>query len=243
MALLRRKPALPRPDRGLLARPLDSLLFLLPLIVFYEIASLYIDTAGFDAARGRVVAFDLLQIFFELFGITGILMPGLAVIAILLATQLFCGRPWRFRKKTVALMYVESLLWAMPLIALNQFTSITAAVQPLDSWIGNLALCVGAGIYEELIFRLALISLMVMIGADLLRFSQSSTLVAAVMLSAIVFALHHHPPLGAEPFDTFRFAFRAMAGVYLGTVFVFRGYGPAAGAHIAYNLLIIALTP
>ena len=35
--------------------------------------------------------------------------------------------------------------------------------------------------------------------------------------------------------------FRGLAGVYLGAIFIFRGYGPAAGAHIAYNLLIITL--
>ena len=79
-----------------------------------------------------------------------------------------------------------------------------------------------------------------MIGADLLRFNNSSTLVAAVMIAAGLFALHHHPPFGSEPFDAFRFTFRTLAGLYLGTIFVFRGYGLAAGAHIAYNLIVTA---
>lgn len=227
--------------RGLLARPLDSLLFLLPLIVLYEVASLIAGGDGIHAGAERVVAFQLLRVFFDLFGVTGFLMPGLAVVAILVATQFFSKQPWRLDKKAAAVMYVEAALWALPLIALNHFTQMAAFDWPAQSLAANIALCIGAGIYEELVFRLALISFIVMIGADLLRFPQSSTLVAAVLIAAGLFALHHHPPLGSEPFEAFRFTFRALAGVYLGTIFVYRGYGPAAGAHIAYNLLIVAL--
>ncbi len=232
----------PQRTSGLLARPLDSLVFLLPLIVFYEVGSLVMDSTGLAARHERVVAFQLLQIFFDLFGVSGVLMPGLAVIAVLLATHIISRQPWRFDKRAVAIMYVESALWALPLLLLNRFTQMSATQWPLETFMSNAALCVGAGIYEELVFRLVLVSLIVMIGADLLRFSYGSTLVAGVLISAGLFALHHHPPFGSEPFDAFRFSFRALAGVYLGTIFVFRGYGPAAGAHIGYNLLIITLS-
>ncbi len=227
--------------RAILAKPLDSLVFLLPLILFCEVAALAIDTTGIRVTEDRVVAYQLLQIFFNLFGVGGTLMPGLAVVAILLATHFASRQPWRIERRSVLWMYVESLAWAAPLLAMNQFTRMTATQWPVDSWLTGAALCIGAGIYEELVFRLALISLIVIVGADLLRFSQGSTLVAATLVSAMLFALHHHPPFGAEPFNAFRFTFRALAGVYLGTIFVFRGYGPAAGAHIAYNLLIVGL--
>ncbi|MEE9297118.1 MAG: CPBP family glutamic-type intramembrane protease [Phycisphaerae bacterium] len=218
-------------------------MFLLPLIIFYEVASLFIDPGGMAAARDRVIAFRLLQIFFELFGVTGVLLPGFAVIAILLATHVASRQRWRVNTHGVAFMYIESLLWALPLVALNQFTNIAAADAPAQTWVANVALCVGAGIYEELVFRLALIGLIVIVGVDILRFPQSSTLIAAVLIAAGLFALHHHPPFGGEPFDVFRFTFRSLAGVYLGAIFVVRGYGPAAGAHIGYNLLVIAMVP
>ena len=47
--------------RGLLARPLEALAFLLPLIIFYEVISV-------TRHQDRVIAFDLLKRFFELFG-------------------------------------------------------------------------------------------------------------------------------------------------------------------------------
>lgn len=225
--------------RGLLSRPLDSLFLLLPLIVFYELACLLLEMPDLRAADHRVVAFHLLQVFFELFGTDFAWMPGLAVVIILLATHIVSRQPWRFRKRVVGLMYLEAVAWALPLIAVNHFTRMAAGGLPAPNWVGDMALCVGAGIYEELIFRLVLISFLVMIGSDLLRFSSDTTMVAAVFISAVVFALHHHPPLGAEPFSPVRFIFRCIAGVYLGGIFVFRGYGPAAGAHIAHNLLIL----
>ena len=61
-----------RPARGLLARPLEALAFLLPLLIFYEVVSL-------TRSHNRVIAFDLLRRFFELFGEAGIWAPGVGV--------------------------------------------------------------------------------------------------------------------------------------------------------------------
>jgi len=227
--------------RGLLARPLDSLVFLLPLIVFYEVVCLLPGAPGWGAAGERVVAFQLLQVFFELFGATYVWLPGLAVVVILLATHLVSRQPWRVRGRSVGWMYVEAVGWAMPLIAVNHVTRMAAGYLPEYSWVSQAAISVGAGVYEELVFRLILISVLVVVGADLLRFSQDTTLVAAVFISAVLFALHHHPPFGGEPFGAARFVFRSMAGVYLGAIFVFRGYGPAAGAHLAHNLIVLGM--
>ncbi len=226
------KPTLKPTERRALAKPLDSLLFLLPFIVFYESAILL---GG--AQPARVVAFDMMERFFALFGTTGFWLPGLAVVVILLATHAAARLPWRIDKRAVGLMYVETIVWSLPLLAVNYYAQLLAAQQELT--LASLGICVGAGIYEELIFRLVLISLLVMIGSDLLRFSTSATLASAVLISAVLFALHHHPPFGGEAFSAYRFSFRSLAGVYLGTIFVFRGYGPAAGAHIAYNLITV----
>jgi membrane protease YdiL (CAAX protease family) len=107
--------------------------------------------------------------------------------------------------------------------------------------LAEVTLGIGAGLYEELIFRLVLISVLVIIGVDLLRWPREATTLACVLIAAALFAAHHHPPLGSEPFALNRFLFRATAGIYLGGVFVYRGYGPAAGLHIAHNLMVIAM--
>ncbi len=218
--------------RGLLARPLDALVFLLPMLLYYEIMS---------ALRPeRVIAFDWTRGFFELFGYAGMWAPPLTVIVILLATHVASGQRWRVHWGRVAMMYPEAILLALPLLALNRWMPLVAAdgVSTLNE---RLAMGVGAGIYEELVFRLVLLSLLVMIGVDLFRLDRTAVTVGAVVLSALAFAAHHHPPIGHEPFRWMPFLFRSIAGVYLAVVFWFRGYGPAAGCHAAYNVALTLL--
>ncbi|MGB0716853.1 MAG: hypothetical protein ACPGXK_13305, partial [Phycisphaerae bacterium] len=103
-----------QPKRGALARPLDALMFLLPLIVFYELACLVYP--------GRVIAFDLLQQFLELFGDVGTHAPGLAVVVILIATHVASGEPWNIHWRYVAWMYLEAVFLAAPLLVINYLT-------------------------------------------------------------------------------------------------------------------------
>lgn len=224
------------PKRGLLARPLEAMVFLVPLIVFYEVISATQPT--------RVIAFDLLQRFFELFGSSGIWAPGVGVVIILLATHIASGQRWAVRWSRVGLMYVEALALAIPLLALNWTIPLESHAMPANALLSQIALGIGAGVYEELVFRLVFVSIAMMIGTDLLRLPRMPVAVAAILLSAVVFAAHHHQPFGMEPFDPTRFVFRSLAGIYLAIVFWYRGYGPAAGCHAAYNVLLItALAP
>ena len=105
----------------------------------------------------------------------------------------------------------------------------------------EIALSSGAGIYEELVFRLVAISLIMLVGVDLLHLPKTQTAVVAIALSSLLFAAHHHPPLGSEEFNLANFTFRTAAGVYLAGIFWYRGYGPAAGCHAAYNITVVAL--
>ncbi len=219
-----------RARRGTLARPLDALVFLLPLILFYEIASL--------ARQDRVIAFDFLRRFFQLFGQVGMWAPGLAVVVILLATHAASGERWQVHWKQVGWMYVESVALCVPLLLLNW----AVPLMPDAGWswtVDRIALGIGAGIYEELVFRLIIISLMVMIASDLLHLDRGAVAVAAVALSSLAFAAHHHRPIGMEPFEPIRFIFRTTAGVYLAAIFWYRGYGPAAGCHATYNVVLV----
>jgi hypothetical protein len=223
------------PQRGLLARPLDALVFLLPLIIFYEAASV--------TRADRVIAFDLMRRFFELFGTVAVWAPGIGVLTVLLATHIASGQPWRIRWGRVGLMYFEAAFLAIPLLGLNWLIPLTAGEAITPTLVDRLALGIGAGIYEELVFRLVLISIMVMIGVDLLKLKPSSVAVVAVLLSSLAFAAHHHAPFGTEPFAEIPFFFRTIAGTYLAIIFWYRGYGSAAGCHAAYNVALALLGP
>lgn len=217
--------------RRILASPLDSLLFLLPLIIFYEVSIAFQPTV--------VVAYDFLRQCLQTLGRLGIWAPGAAVVVILLATHIASGRGWSIRWRRILWMYPEVILATIPLLALSWAVSLTATPPVGGALLSQLAIGIGAGIYEELVFRLILISLIVVVAADVLKLRATTVAVTAILLSSILFSAHHHPPIGTEPFQLVPFVFRALAGVYLALVFWFRGYGAAAGTHAAYNSLIL----
>lgn len=95
----------------------------------------------------------------------------------------------------------------------------------------------GAGIFEELVFRLGLMSALVWIGVRAIRgWSLPRWIVGAgaVAVSALVFAWFHH--FCGEPYEPTRFLFRTMAGLLLGLLMWMRGYGVCVYTHTIYNV-------
>ncbi len=95
----------------------------------------------------------------------------------------------------------------------------------------------GAGVYEEALFRLILVPVLF----ALLRLLQTPQILAsalAVTGSALLFSLAHHAGTPGEAFTWFAFVFRWMAGVFFAWVFVVRGFGIAVCTHTAYDILV-----
>jgi membrane protease YdiL (CAAX protease family) len=108
---------------------------------------------------------------------------------------------------------------------------------------------VGAGIYEELLFRLILLSGAVGI-LRLLRIPPRAAMVIAVVLVSLAFSVAHYQLdfmiLGqhvstshGEPFSWYSFLFRFLAGVYFSLLFLFRGFGISCGAHAMYDIFTL----
>src|SRR5262249_33308380 len=103
--------------------------------------------------------------------------------------------------------------------------------------LGQVITYVGAGIYEELLFRLLLYSGLVV----LLRWLQSSLLIAVVLAavaSSAIFSLAHHVGPYGEAFDNYVFLFRMLAGLYFALLYQLRGFGIAVGAHACYDVVV-----
>lgn len=225
-------------------RPVTCLVFLLPMVILYEIGMAF-TASGFAADQAnRVIAFQLLQRFSALFGASGYYMPGILITVILLAWHFATRDSWTVRWSTVGFMALESLFWAVPLVVLahvasSYATRLAGSSDLAASWLGQLLLSVGAGIYEELLFRLILISILSIIFMDLLKIGEGPSIFTIVILSAILFSLYHH--LGGEPFTADRFVFRTMAGGYLAGIFILRGFGIVVGCHVMYDIMAMAL--
>lgn len=124
---------------------------------------------------------------------------------------------------------------------------VLASPEQTHSLMANIVTGVGAGIYEELVFRLILICLLMLLFQDVFGLSHANAVVLAVLISAALFSAHHHVVfinghLGSgEPFDWAKFGFRTIAGVYFAVLFAIRGFGITAGTHAFYDIFATIL--
>ena len=242
-------------------QPLQCLIFILPLLLLYQIASALHPWYSEQAANGatyspHVVAFILMLKFFALFGAVGTILPPLAVIAILIFWHLARKDPWDFDPKLYAGMFGESILWAIPIFVIGLavtrhaapgFAFLQAAAPPPEAtqlpWQTESVLSIGAGIYEELLFRLIAIILLNIILVDIFDIKVQTAIPIIILTSAILFAAYHYLGAeGAKSFDLATFAFRSAMGVYLAGIFIYRGFGIAVGTHTTYDLIVVAFT-
>jgi hypothetical protein len=113
----------------------------------------------------------------------------------------------------------------------------------VHSLLTNIVTGVGAGIYEELVFRLILICVLMVLFQDVIGLSRQNAIVLSVLMSAALFSAHHHiiwmdgRLARSAPFNWTEFVFRTIAGVYFAILFAIRGFGITAGTHAFYDIL------
>lgn len=222
-------------------RPLHCLVFVLPFLIAFELGVLWRHTVEPGRPLPSLVAWRVIGQFVELLGASGFYFPGLALVVILLACHVVAKHRWSIEWPTLLGMLGESVVWAIPLCAFNTvvYQARTGGVEA--RWLDDVILSLGAGIYEELVFRLIAITLLSILFVDVLSLNKQVAIVIVIAASALLFSAHHHPPFGDEPFQTSRFFFRTVAGVYLAGIFVFRGFGIAAGTHAFYDIAVVTI--
>lgn len=230
-------------------KPLASLLFVLPMVAVYEIGTRGVAMAD-GAPSSEVMALTMLRRFFDLFALNRPMLPALALVAILLSWHVLRRDSWRVRIGTLSGMLAESILLALPLLILGfavaarvpLATGVAVAGSSEAAWVrwGELfVLSFGAGVYEELVFRLGAMTLVQLIVEDVFRAGHRNAIICSISTSAVVFALYHY--WGHEAFEWRSMVFRTLAGIYFSILFVFRGFGITAGCHTAYDIFVVAV--
>ena len=218
--------------------PWPSLVFLMPLLIAYEMGVLWLG--GRNAGALRSGADVWLRGGLEFIGLGVNWLPPLLVVAGLLVWQWVERHPWRVSWETLAGMFAESVVFAFVLMLLGQLQSqlFPMSLSPKQAeTIARTLGFVGAGIYEEVLFRLALLpSAFGVLRQTPLPHAWSTSL--AVLLTSLLFSAAHHVGPSGEPFDLFRFSFRTVAGGIFAVLFVFRGFGITAGSHALYDILV-----
>ncbi len=96
---------------------------------------------------------------------------------------------------------------------------------------------VGAGIYEEVLFRLLLLPACYTVFR-ILQAGPRASPGLAVLATSLMFALAHYIGPAGDALVPYTFCFRTLAGVYFAVLFLQRGFGITVGAHAAYDLIV-----
>lgn len=218
-----------------------GLVGVVPLLVVYEFLSLS------RAHSHRSVVWYLAEEFLRnglrsTSGVSVLLLNALIIAVFVLVGVL--GIRWsgqKLRPLYFPVMFVEAGVLAILLaLALNAVPRLMVVPpEGVFNVTNKLATAIGAGVYEELVFRVFLLGGLVVLFARGRRFPPWAAYTLALVVSSIAFAVAHYFSIGRAPFDRHVFILRQMAGVVFGIIYCLRGFGVAAYAHTLYDLFVL----
>ncbi|MGV3722553.1 MAG: CPBP family intramembrane glutamic endopeptidase [Actinomycetota bacterium] len=227
--------------------PWCSYLFALPLLFLYQAVVL-----AANLGQQRVVlngADAMVQGFLSFLGVRGWLASWLvlAVVAGILTYRLDAAhRNTRVRKVYFWTMLGESAVYAA--VFGTVVSVLTALVLPgmVGLQLGGgalnfgqkLATSLGAGLYEELVFRLFLTGGLLWFLSKL-GWKPAVATGGAVLIASFLFSLVHYIGPYADNLQLTSFTFRFVAGVILAGLFAVRGFAVAAWTHALYDVFLL----
>ncbi len=233
--------------------PRYSLTFALPLLLLYEV--LAFSLSGYEITGVRNGADVLLKSLFLTFGGR----EGLIVFGALLVG----GGAWLVWKDyrrspslepgPFALMAVEAVIYALVFGLVTG--TLTGLLLPGLATIGataslgiglladwslptQLMISLGAGIYEELLFRVILVSGLAWLTRRMFGWSAAASGGFAVVVGALIFSAFHYIGPYGDRLELGSFTFRAVAGVLFSGLYLLRGFGITAWTHALYDVFL-----
>ena len=222
---------------------LYSLILILPMFILYEFLG-YINNYGSDVLirNGADVIFRNV---FLLFGNFANLVYHFVLFLIIL--YVFYNSKYQLFNDKINLAYLfgmclESIFWSFFLVATLESIALFFLASPINNDIlEQFYLSIGAGIWEEFIFRFFLINIIIFVSKYLLNNSKFSSFIISIVLSSIVFSLFHYIGDYGDFFEWKSFLFRFSGGLFLSILYLLRGLGISVYTHIFYDFIVVAL--
>lgn len=220
-----------------------GLVLVVPLFILYQIGVLatdgirngvdFVTTAMWWAAQGQTsyyLGINLLILLAFFGGIyflrdKGKLQPKLWPIMIAEST-------------IYALFFGGAVIKLMSVFGLDA-TLASGAAEEMNL-IQKLVLSIGAGLYEETVFRLIGMGGLYM---ALRKFAKDipgwTAAIIAVLVSSLIFSAIHHVGAMGDPFTLGTFLFRFFAGILLAVIYHVRGFAVAVYTHAIYDIFVM----
>jgi hypothetical protein len=233
--------------------PRYSLTFAFPLLAVYELLAFSLSHGDITGVRNGADVL-LKSLFVTLGGRNGLALFGALLVsggAALVWRDV--QRSGRIQTRYLLWMLAESIVYALafglvagtltmllvPGLALVGDTPmLTAAALEDFSPPTQLMISLGAGIYEELLFRVILVGGLAWAGGKVLGLGRPAAGVLAVVMGALVFSAFHYIGPYGETLELDSFTFRTVAGLLFSGLYLVRGFGITAWTHALYDVFL-----
>jgi len=223
---------------------ITSILFIFPFLFLYEFIAFFKFSNQSYQIRNTadIIIRDFIGLFTD--NVMFLYSVAIATIFIFIFISKFSEiKKYKFNLKYISLMYLEGLSWGLVLIVfLNGFTYFNSTYQGIivDDYLLSFYFCVGAGIWEELLFRLICINFIFFL-LKYFRFSTLLSLILSFTISSVFFSLFHYIGTMGDTFTIYSFIYRFLGGFYLSILYYYRGIGISMMTHFVYDFLLITL--
>lgn len=221
--------------------PLDDLALTLPVFVAYHLGVAFLPMRN----AADLVTHELVNLAHnDLLAYSGL---TLAIGVVFTGVLLMFGRGQSLRWQRFAMVGLEGILYA---VAMRVVAGYVVAELALDagaisnpSPFAGIVMSLGAGFYEELVFRVGLFGLGFRVLLGLLKTASgvgqlSLWLGWAAVTSAAFSGWHYVGELG-DVFELRSFVFRFVCGLVFTVIYAFRGFAPAVWTHTLYDIWVL----
>jgi membrane protease YdiL (CAAX protease family) len=220
-----------------------SLLLVIPLFVIYQVGVLFTDGVRngvdfttqlmFSAAGGNLWTY---------------LYINIGILAAFIAALFLIDKRGRFRAGVIPWLLLESTLYAFALapaigmlMDLTGVTHVLAAGLESRGLIDAIVLSIGAGVHEELVFRLIMTGGLVWIGRSVFDWPTWLSGLTAIIVSSLIFSGIHYVGSLGDTFTMVSFIFRFFAGVLFAAIYYLRGFSVAVYTHALYDIFVFTI--
>jgi hypothetical protein len=244
---------IPRGYWRLARAPRYSVSFAFPLLAVYEALAFTLSRLEVSGVRNGADVL-LKSLFLALGGRNGLALFGALLVgggAVLVWRDV--KRSGRIQPGFFPLMLGESVLYALvfgvvaaTLTGLLLPFAVAGSALSVSTGQGiagfslpvQLMISLGAGIYEELLFRVLLVTGLMLVARRLFGWQGTKAGVFAVVSAALIFAAFHYIGPYGEPLALGSFTYRTVAGLLFSGLYVLRGFGITAWTHALYDVFL-----
>ena len=221
-----------------------SLLFILPFLLIYE--SLYYIVYSANDIKSRNLAEVVIRNIFEIFSPYNFIVEIIVILIIfifLLNKNKKRNINFQIKPLFMFMIIFEGILYGLLLLLLfsnfNLFSLKNAIYNP--NLLETIYLSIGAGIWEEVLFRGILLSFCIYLYSFISKSKTYLNFIFPVIFTSILFSWIHYVGNSGDIFNYTTFLIRFLAGMYLGVLFIKRGLGVVCMCHISYNVILAIL--